>query len=109
MVGNILTPTHLALVLVVALLVLGPKRLPAAGRGLGEAMRDFKEALTSEKRSDTPDPRIAEDHRITGTTDAAPGATTSLEGSHPTTLSLSDAAASAESASPREGTETTPT
>jgi sec-independent protein translocase protein TatA len=107
MVGNVLTPTHLALVLVVALLVLGPKRLPAAGRGLGEAMRDFKEALTSEKRSDTPDPRIAEDHRITGTTDAAPGAT-SLEGSHPTTLPLSDAAASAESASPRESTETTP-
>jgi sec-independent protein translocase protein TatA len=50
MIENILTPTHLLIVLAIALLVLGPKRLPAAGRGLGEAMRGFKEALTSCER-----------------------------------------------------------
>jgi sec-independent protein translocase protein TatA len=48
--GNILSPTHLVIVLAIALLVLGPKRLPAAGRGLGEAMRNFKDALTSGER-----------------------------------------------------------
>jgi sec-independent protein translocase protein TatA len=46
MIGNILTPTHLLLVLAVALLVLGPKRLPEVGRGLGAAIRDFKGSLS---------------------------------------------------------------
>jgi sec-independent protein translocase protein TatA len=39
-------PMELAILLVVALLVLGPKRLPSAGRALGESMRGFKESLT---------------------------------------------------------------
>jgi sec-independent protein translocase protein TatA len=50
MIGNILSPTHLMIVLAIALLVLGPKRIPAAGRGLGEAMRNFKDALASRER-----------------------------------------------------------
>ena len=50
MIGNILTPPHLLIVLAVAFLVLGPKRLPDAGRSLGEAMRNFKEALASGER-----------------------------------------------------------
>jgi sec-independent protein translocase protein TatA len=53
MIENILSPTHLLLILVVALLVLGPKRLPEAGRGLGSAIRGFKDSLsTSERRED---------------------------------------------------------
>jgi sec-independent protein translocase protein TatA len=40
-------PLELAIVLVVALLILGPKRLPEAGRGLGKGMREFRGALTS--------------------------------------------------------------
>jgi sec-independent protein translocase protein TatA len=47
MMGNILNPTHLVLILAVALIVLGPKRLPEAGRGLGSAMRGFKDSLSS--------------------------------------------------------------
>ena len=46
MVGDILQPTHLLLILVVALLVLGPKRLPEVGRSLGRGLRDFKTALS---------------------------------------------------------------
>jgi sec-independent protein translocase protein TatA len=34
--------------LVVALLVLGPKRLPEAGRALGKGIRDFRSAMTGE-------------------------------------------------------------
>jgi sec-independent protein translocase protein TatA len=44
---DILQPTHLLIILVVALLVLGPKRLPEAGRSLGRGLRDFKDALNS--------------------------------------------------------------
>ena len=48
MIGDILQPTHLLFVLVVALLVLGPKRLPEAGRALGKGIRDFKSAMSGE-------------------------------------------------------------
>lgn len=48
MVGDILQPTHLLFVLVVALLVLGPKRLPEVGRTLGNGLRDFRAAINGE-------------------------------------------------------------
>jgi sec-independent protein translocase protein TatA len=47
-IGDILQPTHLLFVLVIALLVLGPKRLPEAGRALGRGLRDFKNALNTD-------------------------------------------------------------
>jgi sec-independent protein translocase protein TatA len=47
-IGDILQPTHLLFILVVALLVLGPKRLPEVGRALGRGMRDFKSALSGD-------------------------------------------------------------
>lgn len=40
-------PMELAIVLVVALLVLGPKRLPEAGRSLGRGLREFKDSIRS--------------------------------------------------------------
>jgi sec-independent protein translocase protein TatA len=48
MVGDIFQPTHLLFVLVVALLVLGPKRLPEVGRTLGAGIRDFRQALSGD-------------------------------------------------------------
>jgi sec-independent protein translocase protein TatA len=47
-IGDILQPTHLLFVLVVALLVLGPKRLPEVGRSLGRGLRDFRSALSGD-------------------------------------------------------------
>jgi sec-independent protein translocase protein TatA len=46
-IGDILQPTHLLFILVIALLVLGPKRLPEVGRSLGRGLRDFRSALNS--------------------------------------------------------------
>ena len=43
---GILSPTHLLVVLVVALIVLGPKKLPGAGRALGQGLREFKDSIT---------------------------------------------------------------
>lgn len=50
-VGDILQPTHLLFVLVIALLVLGPKRLPEVGRSLGKGIRDFRTAMNGEEPS----------------------------------------------------------
>jgi sec-independent protein translocase protein TatA len=44
-IGDILQPTHLLFILVVALVVLGPKRLPEVGRSLGRGIRDFRAAM----------------------------------------------------------------
>jgi sec-independent protein translocase protein TatA len=41
-------PLELIVVLVIALIVLGPKRLPEVGRSLGRGIREFKEAVTNE-------------------------------------------------------------
>jgi sec-independent protein translocase protein TatA len=38
--------TGLIVVLVVALLIFGPKRLPEMGRSLGRGMREFKDSVT---------------------------------------------------------------
>lgn len=52
MIGDILQPTHLLFILVVALLVLGPKRLPEVARALGRGIRDFKSALNTDELHD---------------------------------------------------------
>jgi sec-independent protein translocase protein TatA len=46
MLTNVLQPTHLIVVLVVALLILGPKRLPDAGRALGQGIKEFKHSIS---------------------------------------------------------------
>ncbi|MBS1882677.1 MAG: twin-arginine translocase TatA/TatE family subunit [Actinobacteria bacterium] len=38
-------PLEIAIVAIIAILVLGPKRLPEAGRGLGKSMREFKSGI----------------------------------------------------------------
>jgi sec-independent protein translocase protein TatA len=45
-------PMELVIVFVIALIVLGPKRLPEVGRSLGSSMREFKDAISGEKRDD---------------------------------------------------------
>ena len=45
-------PLELVVLLVIALLVLGPKRLPEVGRSVGRGMREFKGALTGDGRDE---------------------------------------------------------
>jgi len=51
MLDNLFTPTHLIIVLAIALLIFGPRKLPELGKGLGEGFRQFKDGLKG-----TPEP-----------------------------------------------------
>ena len=42
---------EMVIVLVIALIVLGPKRLPDFGRSLGNGMREFKDSISGSSRS----------------------------------------------------------
>jgi sec-independent protein translocase protein TatA len=42
---GLLQPTHLIILLIVALVFLGPKRLPEAGRALGQGLKEFKNSI----------------------------------------------------------------
>jgi TatA/E family protein of Tat protein translocase len=46
MIEGLFQPMHLLLILGIALLFFGPKRLPELGKGLGTSIRDFKDAMT---------------------------------------------------------------
>jgi sec-independent protein translocase protein TatA len=58
-------PGELIVVLVIALIVLGPKRLPEVGRSIGNGMREFKDSLSgdSPRRRDEDDDEYAPLHR----------------------------------------------
>jgi sec-independent protein translocase protein TatA len=42
-------PMHLLVIIIIALLVFGPKRLPELGKGLGDGIRAFKDAIGGKK------------------------------------------------------------
>ena len=54
MLGNI-GPLEIIVVLIIALIVFGPKRLPELGNSLGKGIREFKESVTGENKDDDRD------------------------------------------------------
>jgi sec-independent protein translocase protein TatA len=52
-------PLEIVILLVIVLLIFGPKRLPDLGRSLGRGMREFKDSVTG-KDSDDDAPRLAQ-------------------------------------------------
>jgi sec-independent protein translocase protein TatA len=45
-------PLELAIVLIIALVIFGPKRLPDLGRSLGKGMREFKDSVSGDNDDD---------------------------------------------------------
>jgi sec-independent protein translocase protein TatA len=43
--GELLTPTHLMVIAVIAFVLFGGNKLPELGKGLGEGLRGFKDAI----------------------------------------------------------------
>ena len=66
-----LSPWHIAIVVVIGLLVFGPKKLPELGRGIGSGLRDFRKGLSGE--ADPPAPVVeAASTPVVATTTSAP-------------------------------------
>ena len=47
-------PLELVVVLIIALVIQGPKKLPDVGRSIGRGMREFKTAVTGDHSDETP-------------------------------------------------------
>lgn len=45
-------PMEVILVLVIALIILGPRKLPEAGRSIGKGMREFKDSISGVTKDD---------------------------------------------------------
>jgi sec-independent protein translocase protein TatA len=77
--------TDLIIVLVIVLLIFGPKRLPGLGKQLGQGMREFKDGITGHSKDDEEESRP----ELTAATAATPNHPASTErqsaevGSHP--------------------------
>jgi sec-independent protein translocase protein TatA len=56
---NNIGPMELIVVLVIALIVLGPNRLPEVGKSLGRGVREFKDSLTGDRRDEDDDEAAA--------------------------------------------------
>jgi sec-independent protein translocase protein TatA len=84
MATGILSPVHIAVVLVVVLMLFGAKRLPEMGRSLGTGLRGFKQSLDGITEEDRPE--LAATDRVV--TPAAPTAARSP--SRPLEISPSD-------------------
>ncbi|MFB3916949.1 MAG: twin-arginine translocase TatA/TatE family subunit [Terriglobales bacterium] len=50
---GLLQPMHLLVILIVCMFVFGPKKLPELGKGLGEGIRSFKDAIKDGASGDT--------------------------------------------------------
>src|SRR3954451_20980872 len=83
---------EIAIVLVIVLVIFGPKRLPQLGRSLGSGMREFKDAVTGKHKDDDLDeieapPPIPADRVTTASTDDPSVTTASTEAPSVTTAS----------------------
>jgi sec-independent protein translocase protein TatA len=54
-------PLEIALILVIALIVLGPAKLPDAARSVGKGMREFKQTLSMDHEDEVRDDRALHD------------------------------------------------
>jgi sec-independent protein translocase protein TatA len=52
---GIFQPTHLLVILFIALMVFGPKKLPELGKGLGDGIRSFKDSMRQKDQDAKPE------------------------------------------------------
>jgi len=65
--SGLVSPMHVALVALVALVIFGPMKLPELGQGLGRGMRDFKRAISGDDLDDEPAKAVVVDEPVAET------------------------------------------
>jgi sec-independent protein translocase protein TatA len=55
---------EIIVILIIALIVLGPKKLPDAGRALGNGMREFKDSISGDSKRDRDDDEDDEQYAL---------------------------------------------
>jgi sec-independent protein translocase protein TatA len=58
MIEDLLRPQHLLVILVIAVLFFGPKKLPELGKGLAQGIRSFKDGLKGVGSDDSSTPKV---------------------------------------------------
>jgi sec-independent protein translocase protein TatA len=61
-------PLEIVIILVIVLIIFGPKRLPDLGRSLGHGMREFKDSVTGKDKEELPDGSAEKSEPATTTT-----------------------------------------
>jgi sec-independent protein translocase protein TatA len=61
-------PLEIVIILVIVLIIFGPKRLPDLGRSLGHGMREFKDSVTGKDKEELPDRSADKSEPATTTT-----------------------------------------
>ena len=54
--GELFQPMHLLVIVIICLILFGPKRLPELGKGLGEGIRALKESMKDQTTNQTANP-----------------------------------------------------
>jgi sec-independent protein translocase protein TatA len=72
-------PLEIVLVVVVLLIIFGPKRLPGLGKSLGTGMREFKESITGDDKQRTETDATGRPALTQAQADAAPAASQPAE------------------------------
>jgi sec-independent protein translocase protein TatA len=71
---------ELAIVLLIVLIIFGPKRLPGLGRSLGAGMREFKDSVTGKTKADEDEERAEERAQVSKALGRPEGEESPLEG-----------------------------
>jgi sec-independent protein translocase protein TatA len=61
-------PLEIVIILVIVLIIFGPKRLPDLGRSLGRGMREFKDSVTGKDKDELPEGNAEQPEPTTTTT-----------------------------------------
>ncbi|MFL5906885.1 MAG: twin-arginine translocase TatA/TatE family subunit [Solirubrobacterales bacterium] len=67
-------PLEIAVVLVIVLIIFGPKRLPELGQSMGRGIREFKSSISGDKDKDSPEEKRRELQASQATPPATPPA-----------------------------------
>ena len=61
MLEGLFQPMHLLVILFIALMIFGPKKLPELGKGLGDGIRSFKSSMKDDKPDESEKDKVDND------------------------------------------------